>query len=488
MNQLRINVSIRSEKAGRAVNEDSVLYCPNVSSLPDAAYTSTANFGVNDEVPSSGTLLAVADGPGSKDASKLALDSIKEFFAEFSSSDTPVDVLKKAITHADETLKRHAADDGTLGGYSCSLAVVWLIGDKAICGWCGDSRIYRFNPANGLVRLSHDHTYVQSLVDSGKITAEEAFKHPDTNLVTRVVGDCGMSVNPELIVYQVYENDTFLVCSDGLCNVLADPEISDILRSSRGTTAERMNSLWQAGSKAGWIDNATAIICHLTEGGMTPGIAVDGYPETTAEPSSAIAEGPSKSKKAEPHIAGTVKKRKKKRHNRKPTYLMAAIGILFIGLLIYKATDNEGDSQTNEKTVSYDADVVRADTRPVVTPGDTVAKDTVSTKHEHISQPKKSAVNVATTGGKAPASFVNNMASLNARKGEFDNIMRDGVMTSSRRKKIKSYTAKIASLDKECKRKKYRLSDSERQSLDALKSYANKLNLYLSQNQGSDEI
>ena len=65
--------------------------------------------------------------------------------------------------------------------------------------------------------MSHDHSYVQSLVDEGRIPEEEAFDHPDGNIITKALGDNGNKADPELRIYDVYQRDVFLLCSDGLC-------------------------------------------------------------------------------------------------------------------------------------------------------------------------------------------------------------------------------------------------------------------------------
>ncbi len=94
----------------------------------------------------------------------------------------------------------------------------------------GDSRCYRYR-ANKLEQLSYDHTVMQELLDQGRLTPEEVIDHPQRSLLTQaLMGDSG--IDPILVSYEIKKDDQYLLCSDGLTNVLSDYEISKIIEAN----------------------------------------------------------------------------------------------------------------------------------------------------------------------------------------------------------------------------------------------------------------
>ena len=127
----------------------------------------------------------------------------------------------------------------------------------------GDSRLYRFDGAR-LSQLTHDHTYVQGLVDMGEITAQQARVHPRRNLITRAVGtDADVEVDTE--AFDREPGMVYLLCSDGLTNMLEDAEIAAIL--GRGTPDEQLKRLLDGALERGGTDNITAVLVVDGEGG-----------------------------------------------------------------------------------------------------------------------------------------------------------------------------------------------------------------------------
>ena len=107
------------------------------------------------------------------------------------------------------------------------------------------------------MRLSHDHSYVQELVDGNKISEEHAFNHPNSNIITRSLGDSGEKARPEVREYPLHGGDVLLLCSDGLCGLLRDEETESILSGNRHSVKDCLNALWQRGQEEGWTDNVT---------------------------------------------------------------------------------------------------------------------------------------------------------------------------------------------------------------------------------------
>ena len=285
MTPVTIYVAARCEKAGRKTNQDSILVCPDLS-LPQVAMTSSFELDKSVTLDRRGALLLIADGMGGMNAgeraSQLVVEGVRQAFADIpddavASPAAAGDFVAKAVAAADAKVKQWAATNSDAQGMGSTVALVWLLGDKVIVGWCGDSRVYRFNPDNGLVRLSHDHSYVQSLVDSGKIPADEAFDHPDSNVITRSLGDNGMDPEPQVEIYDVYTNDVFLICSDGLCGLIPDAEIERIMLANSRSTGKCLDALWHAGDVAGFTDNCSVVLARVADGGRKALPVVDGY-------------------------------------------------------------------------------------------------------------------------------------------------------------------------------------------------------------------
>lgn len=256
-------MAARCEAAGRPNNEDNY-------QLSDDLSNNNWGFTTDKEVVlgNKGALLAIADGMGGMNAgevaSALAIETIKEWFSSekltdevMSSSDSIKKYIEKAIMAADSRIREDARTNQEKKGMGTTIVLALIIREKIFVGWCGDSRAYRFNPQEGLTQLSHDHSYVQELVDAGKLNEKFAFDHPDSNIITRSLGDPNVKAKPEVADYLLRNNDIILLCSDGLSGVLRDHEIEEILRDNSTSTGACRDALWQASLEAGWNDNVT---------------------------------------------------------------------------------------------------------------------------------------------------------------------------------------------------------------------------------------
>lgn len=148
-----------------------------------------------------------------------------------------------------------AAGQGAAGATVCCLAVY---GRHALLAWCGDSRIYRLHPAEGLRRVTHDHTVVQGLVDEGRIAPEDAETHPHAHVLTRAVGATprlGLDFNQ----LTLRPGDRFLLCSDGLTRPVPEALIGADL-SARRTPQAACDALIDRALEAGAPDNVTVVV------------------------------------------------------------------------------------------------------------------------------------------------------------------------------------------------------------------------------------
>ncbi len=273
MKDIRFTLAARCEAAGRDNNEDNYQV---ISDIASDKYT----FAAGEELTlgDKGTLLVVCDGMGGMNAgevaSAIAVKTVKEAFAAERISKealaNPEKFIVQAIQAADAAIKAEGKRNPETEGMGSTIVLAWLLHGKAYIGWCGDSRAYRYNPASGLERLSHDHSYVQELVDAGSITEELAFFHPNNNIITRSLGDPRGTAKPDTKVFDIQQGDLYLLCSDGLCGCLQDAQILSVIEQHHTTVAECRDALWQADEAAGWHDNVTTVLAQITKGGIAP--------------------------------------------------------------------------------------------------------------------------------------------------------------------------------------------------------------------------
>ena len=269
-NNILFRMAARCEAAGRPNNEDNYQLDENLS---DNSWGFTADAEVS--LGEKGALLVVCDGMGGMNAGEVASDiavkTIKEWFTTEKLTDAaiaaPCKYIASAIIAADAAIKAHSKTNPDTEGMGSTIVLAWLLGQKVYVGWCGDSRCYRFNPALGLERLSHDHSYVQELVDAGKLTEELAFDHPNNNIITRSLGDPRGAAQPDCKEFDLYNQDIILLCSDGLCGTLRDNEIAELIKQHQTSMQECRDALWDADEAAGWTDNTTIALAQIISGG-----------------------------------------------------------------------------------------------------------------------------------------------------------------------------------------------------------------------------
>lgn len=226
-----------------------------------------------------GTLLVVADGMGGTNAgevaSAIAIETIQQKFSQeelekFISDKGALpdeafrDFMADAVKAADLNIINRSKTDSSTQGMGTTVVILWVIGEKAYVSWCGDSRCYVFNAESGISRLSKDHSYVQELVDAGKLDPENAFDHPYSNIITRCLGDKENRANPDFRSYTYRNGDTFLLCSDGLCGLCTDDEIMQIMAEHKDSLSDCKKALIKGALAAGGYDNVTTALCLIT--------------------------------------------------------------------------------------------------------------------------------------------------------------------------------------------------------------------------------
>jgi serine/threonine protein phosphatase PrpC len=225
---------------------------------------------------SGSNLFAVADGMGGHAggdvASSLAIHRLKDLDQAFPSTAVAESALRDAIADTATELIDTVVVRPELAGMGTTVSAIVMVDDHAVIAHIGDSRVYLYRD-DALTQITTDHTFVQRLVDSGRITPEEARYHPRRSVLMRVLGD--MDPDPEIdaFVMQTQPGDRWLICSDGLSGVVDDAHTSKVLGQglAPGRTADLL--LKQA-LDAGAPDNVTIVLVDV--GGAHP--VVSGTP------------------------------------------------------------------------------------------------------------------------------------------------------------------------------------------------------------------
>ena len=212
-------------------------------------------------------LLVVADGMGGAAAgdlaSAVAIDTIRKIDAPSYRRKQMLEVLAGAIHEANDKIAELVESDLSLEGMGTTVTGAMFDGAELGLAHIGDSRAYLFRDGH-LERLTHDHTWVQSLVDDGKISESEAAMHPHRSLLLKVLN--GQPTNdPDLAVVPVVAGDRLMFCSDGVCGLIDDDVIEAALQlPDLNDAAERLvvESLHEGG-----IDNITVIVADVVESG-----------------------------------------------------------------------------------------------------------------------------------------------------------------------------------------------------------------------------
>ena len=172
-------------------------------------------------------LCVVCDGMGGanggSDASGTAVEIFTDYVRNNAAGADIAEVLDKAVKSANDGILKKAAEHPELFGMGTTLVAALFDGDKIYFASIGDSRIYVYAD-KALYQLSHDHSYVQSLVDSGQITAEQAKSHPNRNIITKALGTAD-DAKADLFVLDAQPIGGVLLCSDGLCGYADESDI-----------------------------------------------------------------------------------------------------------------------------------------------------------------------------------------------------------------------------------------------------------------------
>jgi protein phosphatase len=215
-------------------------------------------------------VLAVADGMGGhahgEVASAVAVEVLAELEAAIAREQiAEIDKTAALAAVAGEVLRRLndlAARDSDLHGMGTTITALLWDGAAITGAHIGDSRAYRWR-AGEFVQLTRDHTFVQSLLDGGRITAEEAAVHPRQNLLARAV-QTGGAAEPDVFAHRARAGDRYLICSDGLPRVLTDETIADVL-AAVAVPDDAVDQLIDLALRGGAPDNVSVVLADVAD-------------------------------------------------------------------------------------------------------------------------------------------------------------------------------------------------------------------------------
>lgn len=341
----------------RENNEDNFTVCPDLTKnewIVPADNQQVIPLGLR------GCIMVVADGMGGQNAgevaSAIAISTVQEMFAPdqmsaevFEKPDAIKTFLKKVILECDIRVKKRTAEDPSTFGMGSTIVISWLIDHKVYIAWLGDSRAYSFIKNKGIARLSKDHSYVQQLVDAGKISDDEAMIHPNSNIITRSLGDSSQKAKAEVIDYDVEDGQIILLCSDGLCGVCRDEEIGSIIEEEADNLKACKEKLTDVALAAGGSDNITISLMQIKVDSKQSGIP--------------------KKDKIEPQ------------KNKLSTILVSAFGLCLLSVPIYLvfSLPKKNDVKCSSVKIALDKDTLseKETTRFYITHDDSLCKDSL---------------------------------------------------------------------------------------------------------------
>ncbi|MGW4866659.1 Stp1/IreP family PP2C-type Ser/Thr phosphatase [Streptomyces chartreusis] len=210
-------------------------------------------------------LLAIADGMGGAAAGEVASSEAISTIVALDDDVPGSDILTSlgtAVQRANDQLRSMVEEDPQLEGMGTTLTALLWTGQRLGLVHVGDSRAYLLRDGV-LTQITQDHTWVQRLVDEGRITEEEATTHPQRSLLMRALGS-GDHVEPDLSIREVRAGDRYLICSDGLSGVVSHQTLEDTLASYQGPQ-ETVQELIQLALRGGGPDNITVIVADVLD-------------------------------------------------------------------------------------------------------------------------------------------------------------------------------------------------------------------------------
>jgi protein phosphatase len=246
-------------------------YAYDLALLTDTGRVRPFNEDAIGHDPASG-LFILADGLGGYNAGEVAsamavssllarLPAQRAQALEQGGDFDPEAALHDAIVHINADIFNAAAHSNAYSGMATTLVAAWLLGEELWVAHAGDSRLYRLR-GDLLEQITRDHSFSQELLDAGMVSEEEARNLPAKNLVTRALG-AEADLEPEIHCHRPAVGDLYLLCSDGLSEMIGASEIGGLLAAGRRDPALAARRLVAMANEAGGRDNVSVIVIRL---------------------------------------------------------------------------------------------------------------------------------------------------------------------------------------------------------------------------------
>ena len=208
----------------------------------------------------------VADGMGGHAggdiASAIIAQSVARADREYEDTDQASSQVVEALLEANQKLADTVSEHAELKGMGTTFSGIVFTGDLVTVTHIGDSRVYMVSE-DKVSQVTKDHTFVQRLVDTGRITPEEALTHPRRSVLMRVLGDVEISPEVDTEVFKAAAGDRWMLCSDGLCGVVPDEIINKILLDKSVDAEEAAALLIYEALEHGAPDNITVVVVDV---------------------------------------------------------------------------------------------------------------------------------------------------------------------------------------------------------------------------------
>lgn len=215
----------------------------------------------NEPIGSLDNLYIVTDGVGGHNAGEVASEAAIDFFEDFiyeTEDDETLDLLVSALAYANEQVYILSKENKQYENMGTTLLAVTLKNNKIFIAHVGDCRLYGIRN-NKIAQMTSDHTYAMDLFKAGQISKEEARKSKNSSVLTRAIGT-EKTVKADALFCDVLDGDIFIMCSDGLSDMITDDEIFQISSSTQLSTEQKVEMLIQRANDNGGKDNIAVIV------------------------------------------------------------------------------------------------------------------------------------------------------------------------------------------------------------------------------------
>jgi PPM family protein phosphatase len=212
-------------------------------------------------------LFAIADGMGGAQAgevaSRLATAALKESGVNGGGERRITDLIQEA----NRRVYDRSSSDPNTSGMGTTITVALVENDEVAFGHVGDSRAYLIRDAQ-MEQLTEDHSLVNELLKTGKLSPEEAETHPQRSVITRALGT-DPDVDVDTFSVRAENGDLFLLCSDGLTDMVSEESILDVVERNRGDIDGALRALVKAANRGGGQDNITVVAFEIADGALS---------------------------------------------------------------------------------------------------------------------------------------------------------------------------------------------------------------------------